>query len=149
MGQPEATGVDKDLATLRGRGCAYHGIRVAGCKACDALAVTLNRVEAELSRLREQRDAERKARKAAEELNADDVVRARTNLGAIAESERARAETAEARLQQALALGDKWLDLNYGYLNPERDPLLVEFAVATREALAGPDTPADSQEDKT
>jgi hypothetical protein len=52
-----------------------------------------------------ERDAERKARKATEELNVERAVRERSNLEAVAESERARAVAAEAdaaRLREAL-----------------------------------------------
>jgi hypothetical protein len=109
------TGVDTDLATLR-----EHIIGTGQYAPWNEPFECLDRVEAELSRLRgDYLDYLHEATDAKE-----------------------RAEAAEAwcvRLQQALALGDKWLDVNYGYLNPERDPLLVEFAVATREALAGPE----------
>jgi hypothetical protein len=119
------TGVDKDLATLLDELNASESAREQPWVAHTALA----RVEAELSRLREQRDeAERRA-------SVHEVERGKNAEWAGRMGERAEAAEARcARLQQALEhIESLWIN------SDRRPPAWWDIA---REALAGPDTSA-------
>lgn len=138
-----------DLATLRdwiGDPEDYsdedRGAAERACDACDG-------VEAELSRLREERDG-RVSAKQFRELRADYVA---------AEVRCARLQQALAGLESAVRILDVMLrePAAEGLMSAEDYRSYVqgawlgvdEAAKKVREALAGPDTPADSQEDKT
>jgi len=127
------TGVDADLATLRDSLTGSHSGRTA--RGLDALA----RVEAELSRLREQRDAlERENNSVRLNEQATNHARVNDNAYLIARAEAAEARC--ARLQQALREIEE-----YRYpLNGTLEAIVAMKALA-REALAGPDTPAEEE----
>jgi len=126
------TGVDADLATPVGehecatcKRCATtYAIVHPACPKC----AERDRVEAELSRLREQRDATMRSY--------DSCIRTLEKAVETAEAAEARC----ARLQQALREIEE-----YRYpLNGTLEAIVAMKALA-REALAGPDTPAEEE----
>jgi hypothetical protein len=132
----DMTGVDKDLDTLCA--AAAHGVS-EGFYEREEVAAALARVEAELSRLREQRDA-------ATEEREEWIARAASS------SERWEAAEARcARLQQALEAARREAGRAQD-VRVNRTRIIGNIALIADEALAGqpadaegPDTPADDE----
>jgi hypothetical protein len=126
--------VDKDLATLRRR-LQFKSDMAA-----------LARAEAELSRLRDERNEAMDAVGLPRTASLDDLIRHhRGNAATAAGFDQIAAEARCARLQQAL----EWI-IDYvpaGFVSPMDDEDSMNYRAVAREALAGPDTPADCEHD--